>query len=162
LESRPDRILVHGGDIKEIEIQKYSGQEYQQEYYWQICFSRFLQLIENKDCLHDCGPHAKCKCGICVSQAETNCQVPCSSCSKTQKNVGYLLFLGFLNVVFFLWTLVTQRKKSKFILVWVLMILLWVLFVKNLLHDEINMIMDIIQEEFNPSDHHFLVATFSY
>ncbi|XP_022103918.1 uncharacterized protein LOC110986391 isoform X2 [Acanthaster planci] len=93
-QSRPDRILfskswrVHSCWLVG------RGEEYASSYTLHITWTRLLALLaaaedafysasRSRSCLHDCGPHGSCRCGVCVAGGDKNrCETPnCPECS---------------------------------------------------------------------------------
>lgn len=72
-----------------------SGDAYENRYYSSIILNRFWTIVSQArnsytglagyPCLHDCGPHGSCRCGVCVRGGNTNnCLLPnCKECSST-------------------------------------------------------------------------------
>lgn len=94
MESRPDRILVEPSiHVKSVQILG-NGTRYKRRYSGAVHWSRFISIIqsaymsyqgvEGYSCLHDCGPHGSCICGVCVAVGNKNgCHLPnCDICNK--------------------------------------------------------------------------------
>ena len=76
------------------------GKIYQERYGYHITWNRLSNIIstardskhglEGRSCAYDCGPHASCRCGVCVGGGDQNaCAVPnCEECTS-----AFLLFL---------------------------------------------------------------------
>ena len=93
-ESRPDRILVSSHfQIESISLIG-NGSRYKDVYKSSIHWLRFTSVIQSSflsyqdvdgyPCLHDCGPHGSCICGVCRSGGNKNsCSLKdCDICSK--------------------------------------------------------------------------------
>ncbi|KAH9489179.1 hypothetical protein Btru_057770 [Bulinus truncatus] len=94
LVSRPDRILIS----KNITVDQAKiigdGLEFKNHLYFSILLSRVKSMIQSSfdafvgksgySCLHDCGPHGSCRCGICIRGGnQLNCNTPdCNECSS--------------------------------------------------------------------------------
>lgn len=103
--SRPDRILL-SPDIEVIHTDLYGqGRPYYYRCYSSIILRRVMSVLRSAfdsflgktgyPCLHDCGPHGSCRCGICVKGGnKLNCDIPdCAECN------GHSLIL-FVLIVF--------------------------------------------------------------
>ena len=93
LESRPDRILVcERFRVTSAEVLG-NGTVYRQRYFLHIWWNRFDNLLgaavdsyqgrRGRSCPYDCGPHASCRCGVCVSGGDGRpCLLPaCPECA---------------------------------------------------------------------------------
>ncbi|RUS78299.1 hypothetical protein EGW08_013934 [Elysia chlorotica] len=104
LVSRPDRILV-SPSIKEVNYYIYGhGAPYRNRFYSAIVMNRVESVLRSAvdsflgkagySCLHDCGPHGSCRCGVCVQGGnELNCNIPeCEECDRG----SFILFIVIL------------------------------------------------------------------
>lgn len=93
MESRPDRIII-SSDIEVVDGHlSGTGNKYRSQYKTSIILNRFRTVLNHAalsyyktsgySCLHDCGPHGSCRCGVCVAIGnEHTCQLPdCEECS---------------------------------------------------------------------------------
>ena len=96
LESRPDRILVSDTlSVLSAEL-KGDGHVYRVRYLYHIMYHRLQNILwssyksfrglHGSSCVHDCGPHASCRCGVCVAIGDNNaCLLPeCEECSASK------------------------------------------------------------------------------
>ncbi len=97
MHSRPDRILVSAQDyyIISAQVNGADGDIYKYKYYYHVLWNRLESVLaamrdstqgkHGRSCLHDCGPHASCRCGVCVSGGDTNsCMLPfCHECDSS-------------------------------------------------------------------------------
>ncbi|XP_070193785.1 uncharacterized protein [Littorina saxatilis] len=124
LTSRPDRILVTN-DITVEETQLHGdGTQYKSRHSRDILFHRFWRVLHvardtfqggtGFSCLHDCGPHGACRCGVCMNnEAFDRCLLPdCSECSSGV----YLLACAF-SVIFFLLLVLAVIAAIKILVV---------------------------------------------
>ena len=65
-----------------------------------VLYSR-QQGTVGRTCLYDCGPHASCRCGMCVSGGDKNaCVLPhCAECDSSVFSAFVLFLSAFLIVV---------------------------------------------------------------
>ena len=94
LVSRPDRILVSSSIQVKDSILYGQGEPFSSRFYTAIVMNRVKSVLKSAfdsfvgkigySCLHDCGPHGSCRCGICVRGGnKLNCHIPdCSECSS--------------------------------------------------------------------------------
>ena len=104
LESRPDRILVSSPAMAVGAELIGNNSEFRYKYFYHIVWSRFENVLRashdaaagtvGSSCIHDCGPHASCRCGVCVAGGNANaCLTPkCGECTTS----GYYAFLLFV------------------------------------------------------------------
>ena len=71
------------------------GAVYRQRYSYHVSWNRLMNVLSSafdslknhrgRSCPYDCGPHASCRCGVCVSGGDHNaCALPsCSECTHT-------------------------------------------------------------------------------
>ncbi|ELT90867.1 hypothetical protein CAPTEDRAFT_217237 [Capitella teleta] len=132
--SRPDRIFVSANlAIAGAELMG-DGHAYKSRFLYHILWHRVGRVIDvmrdswlgqrGRSCVHDCGPHASCRCGVCVGgNGDQNvCMLPdCAECSAVQYNFYCLaiivlitlsvqLIYGALQVLL---TLNDQSKKNR-------------------------------------------------
>ena len=81
---------------------------YKERYFYHIWWNRFDSFIrtafdayqgkQGKSCPYDCGPHASCRCGMCVSGGDQNkCRLPnCSECLPSTLIYAAIALLTFL------------------------------------------------------------------
>ncbi|XP_038061462.1 uncharacterized protein LOC119732137 [Patiria miniata] len=120
-QSRPDRILFSSKSWRVNSCHLLGhGEEYAKMLTLRITWNRLTTLLsaaENafyptttpRGCLHDCGPHGSCRCGICVSGGDKNrCEIPnCPECSADVfRNYLIIKVLFIILVVQFLVSLV--------------------------------------------------------
>ncbi|PVD25351.1 hypothetical protein C0Q70_15851 [Pomacea canaliculata] len=112
LVSRPDHILV-SKNIRVLQMALHgNGSEYGQARRAAVHLHRARLLIKvmtasffgytGYSCLHDCGPHGSCRCGVCVKGGNSNtCLLPdCEECSPLK--FVYFVFLMVLAAVHFM------------------------------------------------------------
>ena len=93
MQSRPDRVLV-SSDIEVMGATlSGNGTTYRHQYKSGIGLHRLQTILSHAalsyqgtsgySCLHDCGPHGSCRCGICVAIGnEKTCNLPyCGECN---------------------------------------------------------------------------------
>ena len=95
-------------------ILKGDGKYYKQRYHSSIIFERFLTIArasylsysgtKGYSCVHDCGPHGSCQCGVCVSGGnDIGCLLEdCLSCDKTMYQNLIIYTTVFVILVFHL------------------------------------------------------------
>lgn len=105
LESRPDRILLSDTFSVESTSLHGDGSVYKERFFYHIIYRRLEDVIgtmldsyhgrQGRSCWHDCGPHASCRCGVCVAVGDQEaCLLPeCAECSGSQF-VGVLIIIG--------------------------------------------------------------------
>ena len=173
------------------------GKIYQQKYSfqnkWQRLKTTFRMARETAlgprykyTCHQDCGPHASCRCGICVKGGDkNNCELPfCYECDA--EHYHSFIFIGLLytaSVLFFMYVLLkilitkfvvrTRRSHPRILFlcsnrmlglaVIALIVSLYFITVASL-SDTLETVNGRIPEEMFPSDHLMLVAKlkFSY
>ncbi|KAL8605781.1 hypothetical protein ACOMHN_011143 [Nucella lapillus] len=113
LTSRPDRILI-SSSVRATEVSLHGrGVEYKTRHAADIFTHRLHRVMKAAkeslgqhagfSCLHDCGPHGSCRCGVCVRAGVSTppCHLPdCLECSSTV--FMQLSFFFFLAAVLFL------------------------------------------------------------
>ena len=111
--SRPDRILVSDRyfAVRMAEVRGH-GPDYAEKFKHHIRHARQAAILEaakrtyyrqpGGNCIHDCGPHGSCRCGICVGGGDKNaCPVPdCHEC--TTEFYRHYLIIKFLSCAFVL------------------------------------------------------------
>ena len=95
MESRPDRIMVSPAFEVTKAVLAGTGQEYKKRFFVHIIWKRIENFILSaydaysgmigRSCMHDCGPHASCRCRLCVAIGdEDTCISPeCKECRPT-------------------------------------------------------------------------------
>ncbi|KAK3797882.1 hypothetical protein RRG08_052481 [Elysia crispata] len=94
--SRPDRILVSPSiQVVDSHLQG-QGDLYVNSFYTAIVIKRIETVFGSAfdsftgkvgySCLHDCGPHGSCRCGLCVKGGnKLNCNIPdCAECGSEE------------------------------------------------------------------------------
>ncbi|XP_071961435.1 uncharacterized protein [Antedon mediterranea] len=126
-ESRPDRILVSHNCAVVLNAQLAGvGSEYKNQFENQILWNRYWSLFKSakssyyaysgSSCYFDCGPHASCRCGICVAGGDKNdCLLPnCSECSSTVFRKIITLAIVTLYIIFnIFYTIINFIKPFK-------------------------------------------------
>ena len=93
-ESRPDRVFVSDDlAVTSAELHGY-GTTYRRKFMYHVLWQRLERVLSatydswqgqrGRSCAHDCGPHASCRCGVCVGGHEDKnvCHLPdCEECS---------------------------------------------------------------------------------
>ncbi|GFO01929.1 endonuclease/exonuclease/phosphatase family protein [Plakobranchus ocellatus] len=104
--SRPDRILVSPSFQVKRTFLSGQGESYRDEFIFSILLSRAKRVLRSGydsfigktgySCLHDCGPHGSCRCGVCVKGGnQLNCDLPdCFECNSTSPQQGDLRLSG--------------------------------------------------------------------
>ncbi|XP_033647637.1 uncharacterized protein LOC117307090 isoform X1 [Asterias rubens] len=112
-QSRPDRILLSSKSWSVVSCSTIGlGKGYANRYTKHIIWSRLATVLNSskslfyntpssRGCLHDCGPHGSCRCGVCVSGGNrNNCELPnCPECSSNAYR-NCLVVLLLLSVLF--------------------------------------------------------------
>lgn len=196
--SRPDRILVSLTGLKVISADLHGdGKIYQQKYSFQNKLQRLRRIFQmaretalgprfKYTCHQDCGPHASCRCGVCVKGGDqNNCELPfCYECDA--EHYHSFIFIGLLyaaSVAFIMYILLkmlimrcpvrTRRSHSRILFLCsnrifglgliALVISLYIITMYSL-RDTLETVNSRIPEEMFPSDHMMVVAKlqFSY
>ncbi|KAL4234623.1 hypothetical protein ACF0H5_006264 [Mactra antiquata] len=223
MESRPDRILVESSlKIEDIKLLG-DGFRYKRRYTGLIHWSRFISIIqsvylsyqgvEGYSCLHDCGPHGSCICGVCVAIGnQDGCLLPdCDICNKEKfvSIISYLIlfFVIFLHLCYSVIVImtvgsnnygdtlysilgwkcclfnprlckvmtVTHRQRYKCLklckywpifrlppylqfVLYTIFLVIFYFYCKHTFQPIINITYNVLDEEFFPSDHMFVVA----
>ena len=94
LQSRPDRIFVSKNIHVLSSTLSGNGTIFKERFFSHIVWHRAWSMIgamyanqkgiSGTRCVHDCGPHASCRCGLCVAGGDKNkCALPdCDECSS--------------------------------------------------------------------------------
>lgn len=106
-ESRPDRIFVpKNSSVKNVGVYG-RGEDYKNDYFFAVVSHRTRKVLKSGyaslrglsgySCLHDCGPHGSCRCGVCVNGGnKLNCQIPdCFECAPNMFVKFVLTFIPF-------------------------------------------------------------------
>ena len=196
LHSRPDRILVSKPDLKVDSAFKLGrGWDYRKNYMKHLHLARLHAIyksaqrqldgnIYESSCYWDCGPHGICRCGICVTKRDDECDESyCSFCGPARLRYYQFLQALFISaLVSFLFSLgvcisrlLCGNMKSKFctrlqrslftnkyfiLLTAISMIVLYTYFKWNY-SDVLELVDSQITEELYPSDHMMVVARVS-
>lgn len=117
LESRPDRIFASEKfGVKSAQVLG-DGSVYRHRYYYHVIISRTGKLWDamssqapGRSCLIDCGPHASCRCGLCVAGGDDHaCDMPdCEECSASAR-LSILLCISILVMLLLLILYATLR-----------------------------------------------------
>lgn len=134
-------------------------------------------------CHQDCGPHGSCRCGICVSGPDNNCNaLSCSECDLSHYNnclvVMLVIFLYISFVLYFItkgavrWyflsdrrafrrlvSFLTNRALMAFLISSALMLFV---FIEVAFKDSIQSVNNRLPEEMYPSDHLLLIARLKF
>ncbi|XP_064606868.1 uncharacterized protein LOC135471533 [Liolophura sinensis] len=125
LHSRPDRVLASSVFKPTSLFLVGSGDAYEKRYHHSIVLDRFWTIVsqagnsyaglQGYPCLHDCGPHGSCRCGVCVGGGNTNtCLLPnCKECSSTLfRNLVIYGFMLAICLVHLLYAAVLVLNRS--------------------------------------------------
>jgi len=145
-------------------------------------YTRFRAALANdRECVFDCGPHAKCVCGVCVKDSSP-CPVPCDICAGASRAL-FTLVTGpsaLLMCFVFVSLLCRGRQRApkprftpvermslwkKVLLACCLLgwaLLVWRLTRQPALDRLYGVVTGVIPEELFPSDHLFLSASISH
>ena len=108
-ESRPDRILISKPLHSLSASLTGNGSVYRAKFFIHIVWRRGENMLwaaydsfrgeTGRSCIYDCGPHASCRCGVCVSGGDQRtCHLPdCDEC-----NISTFRTLVLVAIVFFL------------------------------------------------------------
>eukprot|EP00039_Didymoeca_costata_P005142 m.78844 g.78844 ORF g.78844 m.78844 type:complete len:472 (-) comp12692_c0_seq4:107-1522(-) len=117
LVSRPDRMLVtRKGPLTPMHaITIGQGPVLEPSYRWLVLYRRLRSMMRNQECEWDCGPKAKCMCGVCVRDADSKCSPDCAKCYGLKQNVilhalAVLPTIAF-SIYFSFWA--TSRQKRR-------------------------------------------------
>jgi len=193
LHSRPDRILVSKPGFRiESAFKLGRGWDYRRDYSNHLRLARLHAIyksaqkqaegnIYESSCYWDCGPHGICRCGICVTKRDDDCDESyCSFCGPAR--LRYFQFLQFLYISALLALLFSlgvcisrplcgntksafckklQRSivtNKYFLLLTALAIIFLYIYFKWTYSDVLQLVDAQIAEELYPSDHMMVVA----
>jgi hypothetical protein len=69
---------------------------YATNYRIRVLIDRFLAVLANEACGHDCNPSGKCVCGVCIPNGVEDCPWPCPRCQTFTNKVALALILSLL------------------------------------------------------------------
>ena len=160
--SRPDRILYTPHTLTHVssEILSDISREYREAYMGRILARRFKKLLKNGACAHDCKPRGRCVCGICVYEAENDCEAPCDQCRASIKYAGMSLgMVVALPLVLILMNRSTKKRLSVSI-VCCAGLIVGVAIGGAVMISEFRAVLQVMPEELAPTDHFPLYAVF--
>lgn len=185
MQSRPDRILLSKTWPLLDVFREGDGSIYKRDFWWNVMYARFRTAMANdKECVFDCGPYAKCVCGICVKGA-TPCPVPCATCAGADRALFTFVAAPSVLVMCYIFVRMLCRGRNNHrvvlrpryggaekveawkkvalavsVVAWVFIV--WRLSDQPALNHLYDVVTRVIAEEMFPSDHLFVSASISH
>ena len=160
--SRPDRILYTPHTLAHVSstILTNISQEYREAYMGRILTRRLKKVLKNGACAHDCKPRGRCICGICVYEAEIDCEAPCDQCKASLKYAGLSLCTVVAIPLAMILMFRSSKKRLNVSIVCCAGLIIGVATGAAIMINEFRSVLQVMPEELAPTDHFPIYAVF--